>query len=222
MACNPKVLKNVPLFALLDDDETAVLAGQVELKTFAARERIYKRGDPGGQAYVMVAGQVRVTTVDEDHQEVVVDEPGKGEFFGFASMLEQTPHQTSAIALEETVCLEVSRDDIAILLQRKPLAGMDLLTTLGRQFHASQELVRVRASRNPNEVIEREATLGERIADSVARFGGSWSFIISFGILLTVYTVINVFLDKKAWDPYPFILLNLFFPCLPPSRLRSS
>ena len=214
MACNPDVLKNVPLFALLDDDETAVLAGQVELKTFAARERIYKRGDPGGQAYVMVAGQVRVTTVDEDHQEVVVDEPGKGEFFGFASMLEQTPHQTNAIALEETVCLEVSRDDIAILLQRKPLAGMDLLTTLGRQFHASQELVRVRASRNPNEVIEREATLGERIADSVARFGGSWSFIISFGILLTVYTVINVFLDKKAWDPYPFILLNLFLSML--------
>src|SRR5438552_1389490 len=214
MACNPEVLKNVPLFALLDDDETAVLAGQVELKTYAARERIYKRGDPGGQAYVMVAGQVRVTTVDEDHQEVVVDEPGKGEFFGFASMLEQTPHQTSAIALEETVSLEVSRDDIAILLQRKPLAGMDLLTTLGRQFHASQELVRVRASRNPNEVIEREATLGERIADSVARFGGSWSFIISFGILLTVYTVINVFLDKKAWDPYPFILLNLFLSML--------
>ena len=90
MACNPEVLKNAPLFALLDDDETAVLAGQVELKTFAARERIYKRGDPGGQAYVMVSGQVRVTTVDEDHQEVVVDETGKGEFFGFASMLDQT------------------------------------------------------------------------------------------------------------------------------------
>jgi CRP/FNR family transcriptional regulator, cyclic AMP receptor protein len=214
MACNPEVLKNVPLFALLDDDETAVLAGQVELKTFASRERIYKRGDPGGQAYVMVSGKVRVTTVDEDHQEVIVDEPGEGQFFGFASMLDETPHQTDAIALEETACLEVSRDDITVLLQRKPLAGMDLLTTLGRQFHASQELVRLRANRNPNEVIEEEATLGERIADSVARFGGSWSFIISFGILLAVYTIINVFLHKRAWDPYPFILLNLFLSML--------
>src|SRR5438309_9685398 len=129
-------------------------------------------------------------------------------------MLEQTPHQTSAIALEETVSLEVSRDDIAILLQRKPLAGMDLLTTLGRQFHASQELVRVRASRNPNEVIEREATLGERIADSVARFGGSWSFIISFGVVLVVYTTVNLVLGRSAWDPYPFILLNLFLSML--------
>src|SRR5207245_2420805 len=84
MACNPEVLKQVPLFALLDAEETAVLAGQVELKKFAPRERIWKIGDPGGQAYVMVSGAVRVTTVDEDHQEVVVDEPATGEFFGFA------------------------------------------------------------------------------------------------------------------------------------------
>jgi CRP/FNR family transcriptional regulator, cyclic AMP receptor protein len=214
MACKPEVLKNIPLFALLDDDETAVLASQVDFKTFAARERIYKIGDPGQHAYVMLSGKVRVSTVDEDQQEVVVDEPGENEFFGFASMLEQTPHQTSALALEESACLEISRDDIATLLERKPHAGMDLLTTLGRQFHAAQALVRVRASRNPNEVIEDETTWGEQIADSVARFGGSWAFIITFGVVLIVYTVINIFLDKKAWDPYPFILLNLFLSML--------
>src|SRR6266478_5854851 len=106
MACSPEVLRKVPLFALLDDDEPA---------------------------YVMVSGKVRVTTVDQDQQEVVVDEPIAGEFFGFASMLDQTPHQTSAIAMEEAVCLEVSRQDISVLLQRKPLAGMDMLTVLGRQ-----------------------------------------------------------------------------------------
>jgi CRP/FNR family cyclic AMP-dependent transcriptional regulator len=214
MACNPEVLKHVPLFALLDEDETAVLASQVELKSFAPRQRIYKMGDPGGQAYVMVSGMVRVTTIDQDHQEIVIDEPAHGEFFGFASMLEQTPHQTTAVALEQTVCLEVDRHDIAVLLQRKPLAGMDMLSVLGRQFHASQQLVRLRATRNPNEVIDREATFGERIADSVAGFGGSWTFIISFLVSLVVYSVINVFLRHKAWDPYPFILLNLILSML--------
>jgi CRP-like cAMP-binding protein len=127
MACKPEVLKDVPLFALLDEEERSVLAGQIDLKTFAPRERIYKMGDPAPQAYVLI-GNVRVSTVDEDHQEVVVDEPGERDFFGFASMLEQTPHQTNA--------------------------------------HA------------------------------------------------TVYTGINVALDKKAWDPYPFILLNLFLSML--------
>jgi len=214
MACDPDVLKNVPLFALLDEEELAVLAGQVELKRFAARERIYKIGDPSGPAYVMVSGKVRVTTVDEDHQEVVVDEPAEGEFFGFASMLDDTPHQTGAIALEETVSLKIDKRDIAVLLQRKPMAGLDMMTVLSRQFHASQKLVRLRAGRNPNEVIEEQATTGERVADSVARFGGSWAFIIMFGAVLVVYSSANVVLGRSAWDPYPFILLNLFLSML--------
>jgi uncharacterized membrane protein len=214
MSCNPEVLKKVPLFSLLDDDEAAVLAQQVELKTFAPRQRIYKIGDPGGRAYVLVTGAVRITTVDEDHQEVVVDEPSPGEFFGFASMLDQTPHQTNAEAIQETVCVEVDREDILVLLQRKPHAGMDMLTVLGRQFHASQKLVRIRAMRNPNELIEEKATLGDRLADSVARFGGSWRFIILFAVVLTVYTTINSLLRGSAWDPYPFILLNLFLSML--------
>ena len=136
MACKPEVLKHVPLFALLDEEEAAVLCEQVRLKTFAPRQRIYKIGDANGQAYVVVSGRARITTVDQDHQEVVVDEPSHGQFFGFASMLEQTPHQTEATAIDETVCIEVNRNDIAVLLQRKPLAGMDMLQVLGRQFHA--------------------------------------------------------------------------------------
>jgi len=214
MACKPEALRHIPLFALLDDEELAVLASQVELKTFAARERIYRMGSPAPQAYVLISGKVRVTTFDEDHQEVVVDEPGEHDFFGFASMMEQTPHQTNAHALEDTTCLEISRQDIAVLLERKPHAGMDLLTTLGRQIHATQNLARSRAGRNPNEVIEEKTTFGERIADAVARFGGSWKFIIIFAFFLIVYTTTNVILDRKAWDQYPFILLNLFLSML--------
>jgi uncharacterized membrane protein len=214
MPCDPVELKHVPLFALLDADEIAVLAAQVDLRIFAPRQRIYKIGDPGQHAYILLSGNVQVTTVDEDHQEVLVDQPGHGQFFGFASMLEQTVHQTSALAIEKTTCVEISRDDIATLLQRKPMAGMDMLTVLGQQFHASQQLVRLRASRNPNEVIEEKYTFGEHIADAVASFGGSWSFIILFGVVLVVYTCINIGLRGRAWDPYPFILLNLFLSML--------
>src|SRR5579884_3184065 len=102
MGCDLETLKQVPLFALLDNDELGVLAAQVELKTFEPRQRIYKMGDRGERAYVLVSGKVRVTTIDQDQQEVIVDEPSPGEFFGFASMLDETPHQTGAIALEQT------------------------------------------------------------------------------------------------------------------------
>jgi len=214
MPGTPELLKQVPLFALLDDDELAVLAEQVEVRRFAVRQRIYKTGDPGGRAYLIVSGSITVSTIDKDNQEVVFDRPGAGEFFGFASMLEQTPHQTAAMAAEESVCIEIDRNDILTLITRKPHAGMDLLTVLGRQIHAAQELIRIRATRNANEVIEEAATRPEQIADEVARFGGSWSFIIAFAVVIIAYSALNIILGRSAWDPYPFILLNLFLSML--------
>jgi len=214
VACDIDILREVPFFALLDDEELAVLGTQVDLTKFTPRQRIYRIGDPGGRAYVLVSGSVRVTTIDEDQQDVVVDEPVAGEFFGFASMLDETPHQTNAVALDETVCIEVDRGDIETLIQRRPHAAMDMLSVLGRQIHAAQQLVRVRAARNPNEIIEQEATFGERVADVVAGFGGSWTFIITFFIALAIYSTLNVALGRRGWDPYPFILLNLFLSML--------
>jgi uncharacterized membrane protein len=214
MACDMEVLKRVPLFGLLDDEELAVLAAQVELKTFAARQRIYKMGEMARGAYVVVEGTVRVTTIDEDKQEVVVDQPGEGEFFGFASMLAQTTHQTDAFTMTDTTCIEVDRKDIGTLVHKKPDAGLDMMAVLGRQFQSAQNLVRIRAHRNPNVMIEEEETFGERVADAVAAFGGSWIFIIVALTTLVVYALANIRLGSKAWDPYPFILLNLFLSML--------
>jgi uncharacterized membrane protein len=214
MPCDPEELRHVPLFELLDNDEAAVLAAQVDVRRFTARQRIFKAGDPPGYAYIVMTGSVRVFITDEDHQEVTVDEPTHGEAFGMASMMRQVEHQTSAVALEECTCLEIGRDDISILLTKRPMAGLDMLTMQARQFHTSQQLVRSRANRNPNEVIEEQETFGERIADSVARFGGSWAFIITFAVILITYSSTNIVLKGRAWDPYPFILLNLFLSML--------
>src|ERR1700755_2889092 len=126
MIVSPEVLKQVPLFALFDDEEIAVLAAQVEIRTFVPRQRIYKIGDPSMGAYVLLSGSVAVSTLDQDNQEVIVDQPGPGEFFGLASMLGQTAHQTAAVSCAESVCIEIDRQDILTLLQRKPHAGMDL------------------------------------------------------------------------------------------------
>jgi CRP/FNR family cyclic AMP-dependent transcriptional regulator len=213
MPCDPHELRHVPLFSLLDDDELAVLAQQVELRAFAARQRIYKLGEPGDRAYILMSGGVNVKTIDEDQQEVTVHDPVHGEFFGFASMLEQTNHQTTAVATEESICLEVDRQDIAALLEKKPMAGLDMMAVLARQFHASQELIRVRAARNPNELYEEEETFGERIADVVSSFGGSWTFIIvclSAMMGYVILSIVMVAMHGSSWDPYPFILLNLF------------
>jgi CRP/FNR family transcriptional regulator, cyclic AMP receptor protein len=215
MPCNPEELRHVPLFQLLDDDEVQILAAQIEVRKFAARQRIFKAGERAEHGYVVMTGKALVATTDEDQQEVVMDEPTHGDFFGFASMLQQTAHQTTAIASEDTVCLEIGRDDIAELISRRPAAGLDMLTVQARQFHSVQKLVQTRASRNPNELIEKQETFGEHLADGVAHFGGSWKFILLFSFVLVVYTSINTALGiHRAWDPYPFILLNLFLSML--------
>jgi len=206
MPCAANELRQVPLFSLLDDEELNVLAAQVEIREFAARQRIYKAGEPSERAYVVLTGAVEVTLLDEDSQEVIFSSPHHGEAFGFASMLENTSHQTTATATEPSTCLEVDRHDLSTLLERKPLAGLDMLTVLARDIHIAQGVIRGRATRNANELIDQQETFGERIADHVASFGGSWTFII-LSIMLVV-------LHGSSWDPYPFILLNLFLSLL--------
>lgn len=214
MPCNPNELLHVPLFSLLDADELAVLAQQVELRTFAAQQRIYKAGETSTSAFVVMSGCVEVTLVDEDGQDVLFSRPQHGDPFGFASMLENSAHQTTAFATEPTTCLEIDRQDLSALLTSKPMAGLDMLTVMAREIHSAQAMIRGRAVRDANEIIDEQETFGERIADRVASFGGSWTFIILFGAVLIVYTAINKLLGGKAWDPYPFILLNLFLSML--------
>jgi len=62
---------------------------------------------------------------------------------------------------------------------------------------------------------DEERTRGERLADTVARFGGSWTFIIVFALVLLAWVALNTWiLAARAFDPYPYILLNLFLSCL--------
>ena len=63
--------------------------------------------------------------------------------------------------------------------------------------------------------LNESITLGQRLADKVASFGGSWTFIISFGIFITIWILLNIIiLQSKSFDPFPFILLNLILSCI--------
>jgi CRP/FNR family transcriptional regulator, cyclic AMP receptor protein len=149
----------------LSAEQLALLAARIEVRTFAARQRIYGSGDAGGRAFVLISRSVRAAIVDED---VVVDESRAGEFSALASMLDGTSHHTYAIALEHTECLEITRNHIATPTGGMPEAAMGMPAVLGRHLHGAHQLVRLRATRAPNEVIEAEATFGERLADAVA------------------------------------------------------
>jgi uncharacterized membrane protein len=74
-----------------------------------------------------------------------------------------------------------------------------------------------RISRNPVKILDDDRTFGERLADKVATFGGSWTFIMSFGAVLLFWVFLNSFILARSggeFDPYPYILLNLFLSML--------
>ncbi len=214
MTADPSVFDDIPLFELLDGDERAVLAQNVEARRFLKNQVLFRAGDPGGRAYITQTRRIRVTMRNDAGEEFEVDEAGKGDLVGMSSMLAESSHMTTAVAIEDTVAIEIDRNDIATLLQKKPLAGLDMMTMIEKHLRASQELLRLRVVRNPNEVMEERETFGERVADVVAKFGGSWRFIISFGLVLLSYAALSTLLGGQSWDPYPFILLNLFLSML--------
>ena len=77
------------------------------------------------------------------------------------------------------------------------------------------ELISGKVSKNINNAHDEKLSLGQRTADKIATFGGSWTFIIIFGVVLMIWIIGNaVILSSKAFDPYPFVFLNLILSCL--------
>ena len=80
----------------------------------------------------------------------------------------------------------------------------------------NEELIHKLIRRKISKDVHNEnSTLGQRTADKIATFGGSWTFIISFGVVLVLWIITNtLILGNKAFDPYPFVFLNLVLSCL--------
>jgi CRP/FNR family transcriptional regulator, cyclic AMP receptor protein len=209
MSAEAQWLSDITFFNLLDEDERAVLSKQVEAQRFPAGTVIFKAGDSGNAMYVIRTGSVEISLIDEDKERVVVAVFSDGDFFGELSLLDEEPRSSTATALKDTDVVLIDREDLRLLFTQKPHAALDMLATIGKRLRENDKLISSRAARNANEVIDEELTFGQRLADKIASFGGSWPFIIIFLSMLTVWIIFNSLLNKP-FDPFPFILLNLF------------
>jgi CRP/FNR family cyclic AMP-dependent transcriptional regulator len=215
MAPSQEILRDIHLFATMDDDERAALSAVMDEAFFAAGQVICRAGEAGGTMHIVRDGEVEVSLEDDDGETMVLDTLHAGEFFGELSLLDGGPRSATVTATQPTTTVVLGRQDLLALLRQKPHMAQDFIAALVKIVRHSDTLLRGRVSRNPNEVLEEHETLGARVADAVARFGGSWTFIFSFGAVLTVWVIVNtIFLLKDAFDPYPFILLNLVLSML--------
>jgi CRP/FNR family cyclic AMP-dependent transcriptional regulator len=215
-------LAQVPLFQRLEPHELEHLAEDVEQVNYKAGEVIFHEYDKGDALYVVEEGSVRIWVTDEDVKQVTLTELNPGQFFGELSVLDRGPRSSSASAIVDTHLHRLSSDDFQKFLMAHPDCAIDVICEIGARLRQTNLLVAQRASRNVNEVMEGRYTVGQRVADRVAAFGGSWTFIFIFGGILLTWMVTNTVLLSRIgqgengaqWDPYPYILLNLLLSTL--------
>ena len=215
MSADIEMLGEVPLFALLDQKERKTLAKLLDARHFDKGDTIFSYGDAGDALYLIRQGRVEVFVENTEGHKIILAENEPGDLFGEISLLDGGARTATVVAVEDTEVLTLDREHLLRFITQHPHAALDLLTVMGRRLRNTDELLRTHVSRNVNEEEEDRLTFGERIADRVAVFGGSWTFILTFGAILLSWMSLNAYLlAAHPFDPYPFILLNLVLSAL--------
>jgi CRP/FNR family cyclic AMP-dependent transcriptional regulator len=210
-------LARVHLFRRLTPQELEQLASEVDQVTYKSGEVIFNEQDQGDALYVVDSGAVRIWVHDEDVKPVTLAQLKDGDFFGELAVLDRGPRSTNATAITDASVHRLSSDDFQKFLMQHPDVAIDVICEIGARLRQTNALVSQRVTRNINEQMEQSSTLGERVADKVASFGGSWTFILIYCSFLATWIAINSFIlirygrgeSGEQFDPYPYILLNL-------------
>jgi len=210
-------LARVPLFKRLEPHELEKLAEEIDQVDYKAGEVIFNEHDHGDALYVVEEGSVRIWVTDEDLNEVTLAELQPGQFFGELAVLDRGERSSSATAITDAHLHRLSSDDFQKFLTEHADCAIDVICEIGARMRQTNLLVSQRVSRNINREMEEKSTIGQRIADKVASFGGSWTFIIIYLSFLIAWMAFNTFVlvhygrgeGGAQFDPYPYILLNL-------------
>lgn len=210
MSADVTMIGEVPIFELMDEQERSTLAKLMDSRTFKQGELIFEVGDLGAEIYIVRSGRVEIYVETPDGERVVLGENEHGDVIGELSFLDGGARTATAVAVQDSQMLSLHRERLLEFIDEHPHAALDLLTVVGRRLRTTHELLRTQVTRNVNVEEQERMTFAERIADRVASFGGSWSFILLFFGIMLVWVVVNsTALLRDHFDPYPYILLNL-------------
>src|SRR5713101_4329458 len=204
----------VPLFRNLPEEQLAALAGAAERLIVHGGEIIFQHGDSPDWLYIVEEGRVDIVLPSEG-EEIVLASFGAGSFFGELGCFDRQPRNATARAADEVQLVRIPGQAITQLTDQYPAAARHFLRVVSQRLRGADEMLSRLQIRNPNEEMEERLTVGQRIADSVSQFGGSWTFIIIFFCFLLAWAGVNTaWVLRHPPDPYPFIFLNLLLSML--------
>src|SRR5258706_7894574 len=205
-----ELLKTCPLFESLEQDDLTALAAKIRQSKLPNGQQVFAQGDEGDAMYIIEDGAVDIVA-GSGKQKVILTSLFKQQYFGELSLLDGAPRSASAVASRDTALLALERDDFVEFVRRRPEAALSIMHEVGERMRATNDLMTRTVSRNVLEEEEEKLTLGNKVADKVAAFGGSWPFIFLFTGFMAMWMLWNsVTGEKLSFDPLPFMFLNLF------------
>jgi uncharacterized membrane protein len=202
-----ELLAHIPLFESLTPQDIDALSDRLEEIRYAEGDVIFKQGDEGSSLFIIDDGAVEIS-YGEGRGRVSLATLFNGQYFGELSLFDGAPRSATATASKQSRLIRLDRDDLVDFVNKNPSAALRIIAEMSERLRQTNELMSRQVSRNVLEEEEEHLTLGQRVADRVATFGGSWPFIFIFAVIMTVWMGINI-AAFAHFDPYPFILLNL-------------
>ncbi len=205
----PERLQSAKLFELLEEEERKLLAEVIDDRCLAGGEVLFRAGDPGDALYVVVSGAVELSVHDTTGQKIVLTVAQAGDAFGELALFDVGARSATAVAVEDTELVELDRDDVLLLVSRRPETALHLMGALAAMTRKADHLLRTRVVRNPNEEAEERATVVQRVADGAAWFSGSVPFLLVHAVWFALWIGWNTLPIGRHFDPFPFGLLTM-------------
>ena len=163
---------------------------------------------------VVASGQVQIVLQSADAEPVLLKEIGPGEYFGELSLFDDKPRSASAVCGTPVELLELDRNILTEYLRGRPRAVIAILRTMSERLRETNSLLSSSVSRNAVEDAEDQMSWRDKLADRVADFNGSWSFIVGLLFVTLLWTGINSHWLGDTFDSYPYQFYNLFLAIL--------
>ncbi|APR77669.1 Acid-resistant protein [Minicystis rosea] len=213
---NTDLLRSIPLFEGLAQEDLDHLANTLVERPFASGEMIFHQGDAGTEMYIVASGHVNIHLPGESSRRVSLKDITVGEYFGELALFDDKPRSASALATTDASLLELSRETLSAYLERRPRAAMAILRTMAERLRETNAMLSERAAKNVVEELDKQLTWSDRLADKVAEFNGSWGFI---GLLLGISVMWFIMnrpglLHGEPFDQYPYVFFNLVLAIL--------
>ena len=207
-------LDRVPLLEALPPADRSRLEGCLGELRLAAGAAVFTRGDHGDRLFVVAEGTVEAFLPAEGASpRVMLGRFGPGQHFGELAVVDGGRRTASVVALTAVRLLTLERRDFLDSVLASPRGARVLVEALASQLRLSADLLTERASRNVVKELEAARGLSERLAERVARWNGSWGFVIFLILVTGAWSVFNL-ATVRAFDPYPFVFFNLVLAVL--------